>query len=159
MTQPWDRREGETAKSFAAFQEFLRIPPKERSLLEVARRLYPSVAGKSREKQRSPSSLSQWSRLFDWESRAQAFDDDQHKRELMLIQNKRERHLLSLWRGMEEAVDFQFSRFKSATFDELTKWYNSMRSSVVEFSLPEDIDEAPADINVSISINAPPEKK
>lgn len=66
MASEWDRIEGETERSFAAFNEYLRLPPGERSLARVT-----LLIGNS---PKSQSQTEAWSRRFRWVERAAAYD-------------------------------------------------------------------------------------
>lgn len=74
MDHRWEQMEGESARAYAVFREYLDIPPTERSLKEVSRRCYPSVASKSPERQHIPGSVAKWSTRFEWLERAAAWD-------------------------------------------------------------------------------------
>jgi hypothetical protein len=60
--EPWERRPGETSKSFAAFAVYRDLGP-ERSLSKVAKRLSKRV-----------EQMKRWSRENDWKARADQFD-------------------------------------------------------------------------------------
>lgn len=65
--RPWDKRPDETAKSFAAFVQYIELGPSERSFGRLA-----TVLGKSAGYTRW---IEEWSSRFDWVARASAFDE------------------------------------------------------------------------------------
>jgi len=85
MEPIWERLPGESAKAYEAFCKYRDMPPGERSLREVARRL-----GKSE------TLISRWSSRYRWVERVQAWDDevDRKAREahLRTVKEMRERH-------------------------------------------------------------------
>lgn len=85
MDPIWERLPGESAKAYEAFCKYRDMPPGERSLREVARRL-----GKSE------TLISRWSSQYRWVARVQAWDDevDRKAREahLRTVKEMRERH-------------------------------------------------------------------
>lgn len=66
--EPWLRQPGDTDKSFEAFTVYRDMPPGERRLEEVGRRL-----GKSGQ------IISRWSINHEWRARVNAFDRDQDR--------------------------------------------------------------------------------
>jgi hypothetical protein len=66
----WDRLENESERAYRAFQSFLRLPSRERTLLEAYRRHVgnPDAAKPS-------DTWSRWSNTFAWRERAAAYDD------------------------------------------------------------------------------------
>ena len=73
--QPWERLPQETAKAYAAFQQYMRLPPRERSIdaaWESATNVQQTDDDKKR---RAPRGWGNWSSLFDWRNRALAHDD------------------------------------------------------------------------------------
>ena len=65
---PWERRRRETAKAYAAFEVYYRMPTAERSYRAVARDL-----GKS------GSLISKWMGQHEWRERAEAWDAEQSR--------------------------------------------------------------------------------
>lgn len=63
MSQPWERREGETSKAFAAFCVYRDMGP-ERSIDKVSAKYQKSVA-----------LLNRWCQANDWPRRATSYDD------------------------------------------------------------------------------------
>lgn len=63
----WERQEYDTDKSFAAFTQYISMPPRERSIEAVLRN-----SGKSAGNQRY---YEEWSRKHNWVARAAAWDD------------------------------------------------------------------------------------
>lgn len=73
-SQPWDRREGETPKAYAAFCVYLGLAPADRSI-DAAYALHRERLGRPLEKpQRAPSHWGRWSARHDWVARAEAHD-------------------------------------------------------------------------------------
>ena len=64
MANAWDKQENETNRSYPAFCEYLKLPPNERSLAKVAK-----ILGKSE------THIENWSRKYQWVSRAAAYDE------------------------------------------------------------------------------------
>jgi hypothetical protein len=66
---PWERRDGETVKAYAAFTAFAELPPKERSIAAAYRAQSGRGSGAS-----APGYWRDWARLNEWEERAAARD-------------------------------------------------------------------------------------
>lgn len=64
MAAEWERQPGETNRAYAAFTEYLKMPPHERSLARVAEKL-----------QKTPQHIENWSRRWGWVKRVGAYDD------------------------------------------------------------------------------------
>lgn len=81
----WERLPGESAKAFEAFRLYRDLPPSERSVREVARRLNKNL-----------TTIAQWSSKYRWVERAQAWDDEVDRRareaHLRAVKEMRERH-------------------------------------------------------------------
>jgi hypothetical protein len=108
--QPWDRQPGEGAKAFAAFAIYRDLPPAERSVDAVARRLGPKQQQSSGNRAAKRHHFG-WSRRWQWVERAAAHDahQDVQRRESLAeaIRKTQERHQL-LARGV-------FSKLVAAT--------------------------------------------
>ena len=116
MNEPaWFRLDGETNKSFAAFQHYLHLAPSERSI----ERAYLQTGGKpveNRGEDRYPSGWSEWSRTFDWVKRVAAYDDHLAaraflEREIAVTQEaqtwarRRDAQREREWEGREKLLD------------------------------------------------------
>jgi hypothetical protein len=82
---PWERQPGESARAFAAFCLYRDLPPAERSLDEVCRRLaHDDGAALFRRSSgahpaRRNGRVSAWSSSFQWVARAQAWDQEKDR--------------------------------------------------------------------------------
>jgi len=123
---PWERQPGEPARAYGAFCIYRDLPPQERSLLAVARKLgYVRVTGGRRPS--VPGRIQEWSTRWRWVERAGAWDDEQDRlareAQVRAIQEMRERHA-------REAVALQrkaLERLKSMDPEDLSAkdvlWY------------------------------------
>ena len=75
---PWERMEGEPPRAFAAFVCYRDMPPAERSHNAVVRN-----RGKSR------AEIGRWSSAWDWVARAAAYDADQDRKRLSVLEDER----------------------------------------------------------------------
>ena len=146
MADPWERREGESSKAFAAFCCYRDMGPK-RSAPDA----YAIYSGRPRGRAGAspPGFFTRWSAKFDWLARAQALDKDLHDQELGFLRKHREDHVIRLWSGMSEAINIQIGRIKEASFDELTRLYTSMRSSLQAFDSERDTDDVPGSVTAA----------
>lgn len=71
---PWEQRDNEGAKPFAAFNLYLSLPPLSRSVDAAFRRRF---GGNSTASGRAPSAWWHWFRDFEWSYRARIFDENQ----------------------------------------------------------------------------------
>lgn len=67
MTDPWERRNGEGPKPFAALQAYIAQGPRR------------SIRSLAQEMGKSATLIAQWSSRWDWQVRVQAWDDEQHR--------------------------------------------------------------------------------
>jgi hypothetical protein len=65
MADPWERRDGESVKAYAAFRVFRDAGP------------HRSIASTAQEVAASTRTVERWSSQFDWATRAEAWDDTQ----------------------------------------------------------------------------------
>jgi hypothetical protein len=72
--EPWDKQEGETPKSYAAFCEYRNMGPS-RSLRKTAEKYY-DISGKTAVNLRY---IEQWSSKFKWVSRVDVWDAEQDR--------------------------------------------------------------------------------
>ena len=128
--QPWERQEGESSKAFAAFCAFRDLGPK-RTIL-AAYVIY-SGAQNGGKGSKAPGFIGKWARDNEWHDRVQAFDKHEHDDALALLRHRREEHTIQLWEIMQDVIEMQAARLEGASFDEATRWYNSMRSSIQTF--------------------------
>jgi hypothetical protein len=76
IAYPWERQEGESTKSWAAFQLYRDLPPMERSI----QRAYSDQTGKTNRAQSTQSHWRVWSSRWRWVERAAAWDDEQDRK-------------------------------------------------------------------------------
>lgn len=152
MTEVWERQEGETAKAFQAFCCYRDLGPKRTLPAAYAAYKGRGIGGKAAK--RAPGFFERWGSQHNWVERAEAFDKHMHDEALAAVKTKREQHLIKLWDGAMEAFEQQMERLKEASIDELTRWYNSIRSSIQAFDVTIGEDDIPG----SISAGAEPPK-
>jgi len=82
-SEPWEKLETETAKSYAAFCLYRDFGPSKRSYEAVTSILYPGKPGNT-------SGIFRWSRTHNWRERAEAWDKelDRQRRTIILEANK-----------------------------------------------------------------------
>ena len=76
MSEPWERREGESVRAFRAFTLYRDTPPELRSLTRVAQGWSAGGQGSGL------SRIKKWSRKHQWRARATAWDDELDWRKL-----------------------------------------------------------------------------
>lgn len=69
----WERRSGESEKAFAAFQAYLRQKAP-RTVLDAFMATYRQPDSKVPANRAAPAYFREWSKKFDWEGRAAAYD-------------------------------------------------------------------------------------
>jgi len=93
---PWDKREDESSKAYAAFWAYLKLGT-ERSVEEAAKTI-----------QKSPGVLNRWARRFDWKKRAEAWDEEEIKTAMgdyrKEIRQMRKRHAAAARFIMQKAL-------------------------------------------------------
>jgi len=77
---PWERRQGESAQAFAAFEHYRRLPPAERSL-QLAWEYYWNRPGNARARHQQEAGKphghwTRWMRRWGWQERALAWDEE-----------------------------------------------------------------------------------
>lgn len=96
--EPWERRDDETDKAFAAFQTYRDMDPHERSYAAVADDVESSVRW-----------IKQWGSEHDWQARVEAYDDHLDQLRQEATERARARiadHLLELVdEAIEQALD------------------------------------------------------
>lgn len=70
----WERMEEETYDSFSGFVAYRNIEPKQRTLANGVRFLYPELDEKSDEFRAKVSQFTNWSSRYEWVRRAKAYD-------------------------------------------------------------------------------------
>jgi hypothetical protein len=142
QTYPWERLPGETDKAYAAFLVYLELPPFRRSLLEVARCLYPAEQDKKGQKRTdAPGALRRWFAENNWTERAQVFDLARIQRDLEQNEQERDAALAYSWKGLVTGIQQQNERIVAATQadcfnflkldpDQLTRWMNCLRETI-----------------------------
>lgn len=89
MAKPWERRENESAKAFAAFEIYRAMGPEDRSIDAVGQKV-----------DKNRTLIGKWSARHAWVARVGAFDasvaraaaDLEHKRRVKELDDMRERH-------------------------------------------------------------------
>jgi hypothetical protein len=101
-TEPWERRDGETAKAFAAFAVYRDLGPG-RSVAKA----YQRQTGRRPASNRAAGHWVTWATRNDWQGRARAWDDrkdrEARQAELDQIKQMKERHALFLRGGFSKA--------------------------------------------------------
>lgn len=158
--QPWERIEGETDRAYAVFECYRDLGPANRSLLETARRMYPSVAEKSTERQRCPNSVNKWSKAFEWQKRAQAWDDDKRKRDLEATQQQREKAIIKAWDALVVGIEGQAADLEDKNLDPETRnrTVNSLRATLAQLGFVQVVDDTPATVSFNVHFDAPPDE-
>lgn len=78
MSEPWTRRDDESAKAYQAFGIYRDMDPAERSL-DVAWRTY---AGQQESSKRATGRFTKWSTDYEWTERAEAYDAERERARL-----------------------------------------------------------------------------
>lgn len=86
--QPWERRDGETAKAHAAFLEYLRLGYGQRS---IDKAWAQQKGSRSTADGRAPRHWLRWSNEHEWVARADAYDAHELAEEMAARANLRER--------------------------------------------------------------------
>ncbi len=82
---PWDRQEKETAKAYAAFQAYLSLAPKDRSV--AAAYALERGDGEATERRRPPGYYERWATKWDWKERAAQFDEHQFSERWAVVED------------------------------------------------------------------------
>lgn len=113
---PWERQPGESARAYAAFCIYRDMPPRKRSLREVAAKL----KGKPGKYKSVPANISMWSAKWRWAERAAAWDEERDRQEreaqIRAVKEMRERHAREAMALQEKAL----KRLKAMNPEELS---------------------------------------
>lgn len=153
---PWDRQEKETAKAYAAFQAYLSLAPKDRSVLAAYTLERGGKAGENRGK--APTYYESWAAKWNWKERASQFDEHQFSERWAVVEDTYKEAQL-------EAADLLRDTVLSLRED-LKKEYmqpkekisliNSLRELLKGIAGGDDVIES---ITVSFGPNMPPRPK
>lgn len=152
----WDRQEKETAKAYAAFQAYLSLAPKDRSVAAAyALGKGEKLAEKGR---RAPGFYERWATKWNWKERAAQFDEHQFSERWAVVEGTYKEAQL-------EAADLLRDTVLSLRED-LKKEYmqpkekisliNSLRELLKGIAGGDDVIES---ITVSFGPNMPPRPK
>jgi hypothetical protein len=127
---PWNRLDAETDKAFAAFEEYRKLGPHQRSLQAVTQQLYPSGTTKGDKRRSIPGCVWRWYKQHEWEDRARAWDADRLAKDLEATETTRRQTLISAWDGLSGALRIQNERLVTLAPDSMTRWANSLRDTI-----------------------------
>lgn len=158
--QPWERMEGETDRAYAVFECYRDLDPSNRSLLETSRRMYPSVAQKSPDKQSIPGSVNTWSKEFEWQQRTKAWDEAKRKRDLEATQQQREKAIIKAWDALVVGIEGQAADLEDKKLDPETRnrTVNSLRATLAQLGFVQVVDDTTTEVNFTIRFDAPPDE-
>jgi hypothetical protein len=106
---PWTIREGESSKAYAAFYQFLRFGPNERSVVKA----YNKIKNKS--VKHAPQQWKDWSKEFEWHMRAKAYDEMVLLNELYKHQDRLEQARRKAYESVDEALEIYLSIMRGET--------------------------------------------
>ena len=114
---PWEKRKSESPQAYAAFNAFLDLGT-ERTVVDAYRRhtRKPQV-------RQASGRWNKWSRDFEWETRASAYDAHLKQVEMRALEQARIKRALELERRRIQAEDMMWEKFQalSAKVDQMLK--------------------------------------
>lgn len=148
---PWEQRDGETDKAYAAFRVFLEMPRGERGIEAAWRKWWDaqeSNAGRKRPKE-APGMWGTWAFENDWKERVREWDREQDIKRVAILDEARRKRIEALAQKMEEDATLMAEASRAA----LSAAINGISAATQKDATPPTLGQAAQLLNAAARAN------